>query len=1328
MEIIKSLNLNVTPKDAPNGSLVYARNVMTDDTSSFLTNDIGFDKVLDFKHEERIVGIIPCSEEIVIFTYRPAHRENDVNYTEQHQIYRLPDNGNQDDLIPVQSNWKWSGGKINGSYTYNYKGELIVAVGESSDDKQIPLKSFIIKRNSNGDYANNNPTYNIEEIIPKYDSGYDIGLNGNLVCGCYTYFIRFNIDDYNYTKWFQITGDILIIQKVKSKKYTHTFQVGNYPKNSVSAEENADPVLVNSDDISNKNILLHITLLEHTNFNKCQIGYIIKRKSDVQGRILNNYSFTPNIGTNTSSLDINIVNNNYLEEISVDALLENPHQFFNVKNVITYNNRLYIANYEEYKNDNFTSNKSNIDLAVINGTISQESQASSQTVIRRYNMTLNIKSKLSSSYAYDESFTLYGLTFDNTDKMSSADSIAFIQKLADNIAYKYRVSGIGSTETTIVESYLSSYLEDITMSLFWFLQKGTANNRQEVCIFSNIGGSGYNGFADTPWSVFNTHIPTFNIVLDEANRGLILRVEDNGNIYNYSLTDPAGSTVIGRRYYENPIDPEDITHYYLYGGNEITEAQASLVVNSLFPLDIIISVENLTYDEVIIDDDDIDPIDPGDDNYIPGSVKYIDVNTRTLIPYQKYNFFIHYIRKDGSVTLGYPIALKSYYTDFGKIIIPTFKVNVNPNPNEFIGYFISYENIERNVENVYLYDIDNDSYVSITNAQKLYDLDSIRGSKLRKDKDTSYTIDLTTIKDVTNRLIQNHTEFKLVDAINKINIPIFIWSSFNEKNTYISNTKLLFRLTKNMYNFGEYVYDQDYAPDFLNRQIIVLYRSDYKFLIIDPANEVVIGMNELANQVTKIAASYKIYLNDNNRFYCKYPTEAMNIKQDFIITSRVNDAGETLVVNCVIPPSALHDFLELQPAYSSLPSKSFTNFKNTIISKFDKTIYRSDVVSDESLVNGFRHFATGQYKNIFENKGNITNIVSIGLYFIVHTEYSIFVFDRSPKLSQYAQIEIPDTFDVDYQELMPTNEGYGGLLDREESIITKHGYFWYDKTNKIIFSFDQGKPSMVSSAINNYIKQLPIETCRFAEDILHNRLIVCFKLSGEKYITLSYNLNTKQFISFHDYRFTYNYKTYGKSYLFDESIENRNKLFVFDDRLPVNYDDLGITIGIDSGERYNVGDDTNNAGVNPSIIDIIFNEGFEVPKVLNSINYVLSKFNHNDAVYLPQILREYDDRLFPGDYIKIYTDEVITDVINVKDTKENVNDYETYTKPKWEKGKWNLNYFRDIHHVNEEIGYTSDQESLVFGKYFVVRFIFENDVNNPTRFKLDNVNVNFELY
>ena len=170
---------------------------------------------------------------------------------------------------------------------------------------------------------------------------------------------------------------------------------------------------------------------------------------------------------------------------------------------------------------------------------------------------------------------------------------------------------------------------------------------------------------------------------------------------------------------------------------------------------------------------------------------------------------------------------------------------------------------------------------------------------------------------------------------------------------------------------------------------------------------------------------------------------------------------------------------------------------------------------------------------------------------LVHTEYSLFVFDRTPKLTQKSQLEVPDVFDIDYQEVLPSNEGFGGLARKDECIISKHGYIWFDSVNKIIFKFENGKVEILSSNINNLLKSLDVDYVVFGEDLKTNRLLICIwlnqkdKNNNQYYITLSYNFNLNDFISLHDYAFTANYRTYNKSYFFNNNVD-KARLYEFD--------------------------------------------------------------------------------------------------------------------------------------------------------------------------------------
>lgn len=193
-----------------------------------------------------------------------------------------------------------------------------------------------------------------------------------------------------------------------------------------------------------------------------------------------------------------------------------------------------------------------------------------------------------------------------------------------------------------------------------------------------------------------------------------------------------------------------------------------------------------------------------------------------------------------------------------------------------------------------------------------------------------------------------------------------------------------------------------------------------------------------------------------------------------------------------------------------------------------------------------------------------------------------------------------------------------------------------------------------------------------------------------------------------------------------------------------------------------------------SYLDVIYNNDYNNSKSLESINYILNYFDNRYSLNAKNIYNVAEDglrRRYAGYYLDVYTDE--TQAINLKlsdgsnDTDENnrdtFNQYNDYKFAKFDKGSWNFNYFRngfnrgntelsetelvracnyiyynpstkqnEVHVITEKDLkksplYKSDNRSLIYGKYIVTRFIFNND-DAAHRFKLENITFNIQLY
>ena len=64
----------------------------------------------------------------------------------------------------------------------------------------------------------------------------------------------------------------------------------------------------------------------------------------------------------------------------------------------------------------------------------------------------------------------------------------------------------------------------------------------------------------------------------------------------------------------------------------------------------------------------------------------------------------------------------------------------------------------------------------------------------------------------------------------------------------------------------------------------------------------------------------------------------------------------------------------------------------------------------------------------------------------------------------------------------------------------------------------------------------------------------------------------------------------------------------------------------------------------------------------------------------------------------------------------------SYKYPFYNQGIWTFNYFRNIlNSKNHVTNYSGDNNSLIEGKYFVIRFIFDSD------FKFETLYLNYDI-
>lgn len=717
-----------------------------------------------------------------------------------------------------------------------------------------------------------------------------------------------------------------------------------------------------------------------------------------------------------------------------------------------------------------------------------------------------------------------------------------------------------------------------------------------------------------------------------------------------------------------------------------------------------------------------------------------------------------------------------------KTIIPKFNNIIIP--NGYDGYFISYEKLESRIKIRGIGTLNDYTGKETSNTDKLplrinsndlfdTNITNISGNALQIIGRVKYNSSWR-IGSGYNRIINSYENINAFIPINNINIiapnnveddnigresaiiinknaefvkedykfnndyhTYIIVNILNTSNTLYSNrSKILIPMTKIVFSSNSYICDnKDNLGGYVTLNNLVTYNKrgvniNTNAAILSPSDGSADTYYYFFNNFDR--SSGLSYIEEQPFAVVQFPTYNKTL-YELIEDKNIDYAFSSNVESWRTKDASGYEFVSLQTFTQRLPNgtqlsklfeitdnfdvfksiKIYDNYtgKEINIERYKRWIRRSDVQQSESYTIAWRNFSPNNYKQITENKGNIKNIVGVGLYLLVHTEHSLFMFNRDASLKTQdkdVQLVIPDAFDTDYQEVFTSDKGYGGLQNYTSWIVNEYGYTFYDSDAKIIYNFDNGSLKALSNNINTLMQNLDIDNVTIGYDFKNNRTIYCIKTTDYKYITLSYNYLVNKWISLHDYNFDNAYRTKTNIYL----SSNKN-IYTFDKNTVCVFGDLqnkdNTLFPVYLSDR---GD------ISYSYLDVICNEAYTHAKSLEFISYVLSEivdyFSHINQA------EECSNKRYSGYQCIIYTDSTYSGLLDIN-TANLKNQFNNYKYPYFDKGKWNFNYFRNyVERPN------ADLRSLIYGKYIVIRFIFNND--SGIKFKLEDVDFKVRSY
>lgn len=380
MNIVPKLNLNKHPKDCENLSLTLAKNMMISGDMSCLTNEPGIkdissidDRLSDlFSGKWKIVGYIPCNDEVVLFINGRINGENSQNH-----IFRYREK--DDYLYLFGSNWQWSGGKIKGTFTYNVENDLIISVAEYGiEGKDIPLKTINLGHfdvdgaktivGGDLDLSDGKLAISPELKLPSFSTVNYIA--GSCYKGWHYIYIRFKINEVDYTQWFHIGYPIFMdtYERTQIMRYAFGAKPGYTSGNTILSDWPTDGFCNGCfDDISSTGDVASNTfeVVINTNnivdnFEYYQIGIVCASKQYTKSWRTSDIKVIKDATTQWQSQSY-IFDIQQLVEVDLQSFIEENYNYFNVRNIINYKNRLYISNYKEHSLNNKKIDQSIID-------------------------------------------------------------------------------------------------------------------------------------------------------------------------------------------------------------------------------------------------------------------------------------------------------------------------------------------------------------------------------------------------------------------------------------------------------------------------------------------------------------------------------------------------------------------------------------------------------------------------------------------------------------------------------------------------------------------------------------------------------------------------------------------------------------------------------------------------------------------------------------------------------------------------------------------------------------------------------------------------------
>ena len=1356
-QIVSKLNLNKTPSIVENNSLIFAKNIRVEvdgtihrdyGISSIVEEDYVYEKIwkdcnISFNEYQflNIVGVINDSRAFYLFIIANDIKQDSPTNGESVNFIIKYDEDTKS-FTKCNTGWKYGGGTITGSVIHNLVGDTILIVAEYDAAIDVPIK--FINLNTSTDTTDES-LYTQSPKIPITNIEYLNTFDYNIPCGVYQFFIRYRVSENFYTDWFPASKEL-------------------FAGNSNTTVTNFGTLTYSNPKLdSNSSFKLGIKHLIEDNkklYKDFQIGFILSHDDTILARAWKHYS----LDTETVYFDYDAKD---AEEIEVIDVLKSTYQLYNVGNVISFKNKVYISNYKETEFDSQlvkgTDFNINVELKEVDTEVTDASD--NDMIIT----TINTSERVSSGVKIENQGTITNILFggqngvidkllstknenDTTDTsiaeriISTLNSEAMEGKTSKSVTanhtnLRFYTETLQSIKTATEKRIRDNYLLDNHLSAddgYYIKNIIFTNTITDSSL--NYAGKIHSLAGTTGDTLYNSFKDLF------LANGVYLKT--NGDFVNIVGTPVTRTRIIINRSATIEIWKKTV--------NEENDTSTDEKYNE----------DETTYQQII----ELTLVGDKWRNIVDTSLYYKNIST--LIPFQSYKFYVHFVKDNGEITNGYFIdELKvQYQPGAKKIIYPKFTITKYPNNYKACFFSILHTktiastifDISKDTRSTYGLCLDmsmmltksfgditvkqgpdiewdpgsDDEIQYLTNKARFYhssdanNIPTFGGPGILDFKDNSF---------LTTKFAYALAEYHVSDSVQDANLvkctPYIILEGSSISYDEHKDSNLLGYICKVT------TLNKDRCLQYFSDGSTILKReSTGNYTEVDTDN----GLNDTITNLSP--TNEKIIYSNFNLNYVNSTIDNLDINFKTYYSGTDTNKTSIVKISRLIKSVIADEIYELPSMYRSYTRKTFVpyNVVSNTRTRFDNTIRSSRLIGDEERANICK-FDANDYYNVPTNKGIVVNLISVGDAILVHTRHSIFKFSGSNNLaSMDGEILVNESqpFDTGIVELFGNDFGYAGLYDKEDAIICESGYIFFDRDCRTIYQYQgSGRITKLSDDISKLFKHREIRSIKFANDYYNDRMFICIKFCDDLNVfdhdypvTLSYNISekVKSFVSLHDFSFDKAFNTKANCYFIAEDSNNPeclNNVCFVDRANPGIYNFLELDE--DKIYPYIYKEKTLDKLVTTSIVDVIVNADFEYIKTLNNISWssykLESEFKNIDSAN-PRSLCVADDFEYtqPCDKLRIYTDTCMTELLDFSKVSNDysISDVNSYKYPRFNQGIWSFNYFRNILNVNNNKmnplrQYTSDENSLIKGKYFVVRFLFNDN------FKLDTLQLTY---